>query len=314
MKKWIAGLLVVVTLTILSIYIFIPSKIVISAASMSRAPISAAFRNMASQENWEKWWKDSNGKPHIQGEPYTFNGLSFQVSRTGYNVAGIEIRQDNLVIQSELVFLSGGRDSTWAFWKGNLPGVSNPITRFIYYSKAAEISKDLNAILNNLKEFTSDPQKLYDIPIVRTSFKDTNMLSTRFFTTNYPSTAEVYQKFNLLRKNIQKQHGQISGYPMLNVREIARDSFETQVAIPTSHTLENDGPFFYRKMVPGNFLTANVTGGEYTIKKSMLQMDFYLKDHGKVQMARPFEQLVTDRTSEPDTSKWITRIYLPVVE
>ena len=314
MKKWIAGLLFIVTLTILGIYFFIPSKIAISGASMSRVSISAAFRMLGTQDNWEKWWKDSNGKPHVQGEPFTFNGLTFRLSRTGYNAAGIEIKRDGMAIQSELVFLSGGKDSTWAFWKTSLDAGSNPFDRIKNYKKAVEISKDLNAVLNNLKECTSDPRKLYDLTIVRTSFRDTNMLSTRFFTTYYPSTAEIYQKFELLRKSIHKQKGEITGYPMLNVREIAKDSFETQVAIPTSHTLQNDGLVFYRKMVPGNFLTANVTGGEYTIKKSMQQLDFYLKDHGKIQMARPFEQLFTDRSIEPDTTKWITRIYLPVVE
>jgi hypothetical protein len=314
MKKWIVGLVVAITLTILGIYVFIPSKIAISGASVARIPVSAAFRYISIQNNWEKWWKDSNGKPHIQGEPFTFNGLTFQLNQTGYNVAGITLKQDDLVIRSELVFLAAGNDSTWAIWKSNLAAGANPFTRITYYKKAEKISANLNEVLNNLKVFTSDPQKLYDLSIVRTSFTDTNMLSTRFITTHYPSTAEIYQKFGLLRKSIQKQRGTITGFPMLNVREEAKDSFETQVAIPTSHTLQNEGPIFYRKMVPGNFLTATVTGGEYAIKNSLQQLNFYLKDHGKIQMARPFEQLVTDRTVEPDTSKWITRIYLPVAE
>jgi hypothetical protein len=101
---------------------------------------------------------------------------------------------------------------------------------------------------------------------------------------------------------------------VLNVRILKADSFETQVAIPTSQLLKNDGAIFSRKMVPGNFLSALVRGGEYSIRESMQQLDFFLKDHGKIQVARPFEQLVTDRIIEPDTSKWITRIYMPVVE
>jgi hypothetical protein len=95
---------------------------------------------------------------------------------------------------------------------------------------------------------------------------------------------------------------------------VKADSFETQVAIPTNHTLKNDGIVFARKMIPGNFLSAIVRGGEYSIRESMQQLDFYLKDHGKIQMARPFEQLITDRIMEPDTTKWLTRIYMPVVE
>src|SRR5450631_1416123 len=172
----------------------------------------------------------------------------------------------------------------------------------------------MQAVLNNLNQFTSDPQKVYEISIFRTSFVDTNMLSTRFITTSYPATEEIYKKFEMLKKIIQKQYGKVTGYPMMNVNILKTDSFETQVAIPTNHTLENEGSIFSRKMVPGNFLSAIIKGGEYTIRESMQQLDFYLKDHGKIQMARPFEQLITDRTLEPDTTKWITRIYLPVVE
>jgi hypothetical protein len=140
------------------------------------------------------------------------------------------------------------------------------------------------------------------------------MLSTRFVTTGFPATEDIYRKFDMLKKTIQKQHGKVTGYPMMHVNMLKADSFETQLAIPTDHILQNEGTTFYRKMVPGNFLSATVKGGEYTIRESMQQLDFYQKDHGKVQMARPFEQLITDRTLEPDTTKWITRIYLPVAE
>jgi hypothetical protein len=90
MKKWIVGLLVIITLTILSLYIFIPSKIAITGVTASRVPISAAYRLISQQDKWEKWWKDSNGKPHIKGQPYSYNGSNFRSPQTGYNVVSIE--------------------------------------------------------------------------------------------------------------------------------------------------------------------------------------------------------------------------------
>jgi hypothetical protein len=314
MKKWIVWLLIVITLTFLSIYVFIPSKIAITSTTASGVSISAAFRIISQQNNWEKWWKDSNGKSHIPGEPFSFNGTTFRITRNAYNVTGIEIKQDDLTLESELALISVKKDSIWVLWNGQLPSGNNPFTRIHNDKKAQEIGKNMHAVLNNLKQFTSDPQKVYGISIVKTSFLDTNMLSTRFFTRVYPSIEEIYKNFDILRKSIQKQDGKITGNPMVNVKMIKADSFETQVAIPTNHTLQNVGAVFYRKMVPGNFLSAVVSGGEYSIRESMLQLDFYLKDHGKVQMARPFEQLITDRSIEHDTTKWLTRIYLPIVE
>ncbi|HCL84759.1 MAG TPA: hypothetical protein DIC22_12330, partial [Chitinophagaceae bacterium] len=75
-----------------------------------------------------------------------------------------------------------------------------------------------------------------------------------------------------------------------------------------------DGKVFYRRMVPGNFLCAEVKGGPFTVNEAVKQLDFFLQDHNKTQIAIPFQQLITNRLSEPDTSKWITRVYLPVVE
>jgi hypothetical protein len=41
-------------------------------------------------------------------------------------------------------------------------------------------------------------------------------------------------------------------------------------------------------------------------------MQQYFADYKRVAMAIPFEYLVTDRETETDTTKWVTRIYAPV--
>jgi len=314
MKKWIVWLLGLAILTFLSIYIFIPSKIVISKVIAAVVPTSAEFRYVSQQDKWEKWWRDAHGKSHSPGEPFTYNGTTFRLSQTGYNVAGIDIEQDGIILHSELDLVSISKDSTWTRWNCQILAGNHPIARLRQYQRAVEISKNMKAVLDNLKLFVSNPKNVYEIAIFRTSFRDTSMLSTRFTSTSYPTTEETYQHFDALRKSIQKQKAQITGYPMMSVSMLKTGSFETQVAVPTNRTLQNEGAIFYRKMVPGNFLCAVVKGGRYSIDESMRQLEFFLKDNGKIQMARPFEQLITDRISEPDTAKWITRIYLPVAE
>jgi hypothetical protein len=314
MKKWIFWLPGLIILTFLSIYIFIPSKILISKFIVSGLPIAAEFRYISKQDNWEKWWRDAGGKSHHPGEPFTYNGSVFRLRQLGYNVVGIEIEQDGIVLQSEMDLVSLSRDSTWTRWNCQWPTGNNPIRRLIEYKRAVELSKNMKAVLVNLRQFFLNPKNVYDVDIFRTSFRDTSMLSTRFISSSYPSTEEIYRHFDALRKSIQKQKAQIKGYPMMSVSMLKSDSFETQLAIPTDRSLQNEGTIFYRKMVPGNFLCSVVKGGRYSIDESMRQMEFFLREHGKIQMAIPFEQLVTDRLSEPDTTKWITRIYLPVAE
>jgi len=314
MKKWILWLLVLLILTFLSVYVFIPSKIAISKTMISRVPISAAFRYVGSQDKWGKWWFDSGSKPRTTNDSFSYGGATFRITRIGYNVAGIAIEQDGMILQSELNLIALNRDSTWIRWNCELPTGYNPFTRLQRYKMAGELSKNMKIVLGKLDQYVSNPMNVYGVSISRITFWDTCMLSTRFTTAAYPTTTELYSYFEVLKKNVIKQNARIAGYPMMNVRMLKADSFETQVALPTNRFLQNEGKIFSRKMVPGNFLTSVVQGGRYSVEETLEQMEYFLKDNNRTQMASPFQQLITDRISEPDTSKWITRIYLPVAE
>jgi hypothetical protein len=313
MKKLIVWLLVILILTVSCIYIFIPAKIVISRIIIAEAQINGVFRNINQEDKWEKWWRDSDGKPHVKGEPFTYNGSVFHLTKYENNVVGIEIDQKGLKLQSQLFLVSFNPDSTGTTWKCEIPASNNPLTRLLKYNQALKISKNMHEILQNLKHFISSPQNVYGFTIYKTSTRDTTMLSAKFISTSYPTTTEIYGYLNVLERNIQKQKGKITGFPILNVRDLDSMHFETQVALPTDRLLENNGEIFYRRMVPGNFLCADVKGGPNTIQEAMLQMNFYIQDFNKSKMAKSFEQLVTNRLNEPDTSKWITRVYQPIV-
>ena len=60
-------------------------------------------------------------------------------------------------------------------------------------------------------------------------------------------------------------------------------------------------------------MTGEVTGGQKEIEEAQKQMELYITDYQRSIIAIPFQMLITDRTREPDSSKWITRIYFPVV-
>ena len=63
----------------------------------------------------------------------------------------------------------------------------------------------------------------------------------------------------------------------------------------------------------GNILVTDVKGGPYNIAKAFEAVEKYTEDHNRMAPAIHFQSLVTDRRQERDTSKWITRIYWPVM-
>jgi hypothetical protein len=63
----------------------------------------------------------------------------------------------------------------------------------------------------------------------------------------------------------------------------------------------------------GNIFVCEVKGGPYSIDKATRQVQYYMSDHQRAAPAIPFQSLITDRRNETDTSKWITKIYYPVI-
>ncbi len=59
-------------------------------------------------------------------------------------------------------------------------------------------------------------------------------------------------------------------------------------------------------------LTGEVYGGEWTITRAADQMNLFIKDYRLEPAAPPLEIPLSGRLREPDTLKWVTRIYLPV--
>jgi hypothetical protein len=88
--------------------------------------------------------------------------------------------------------------------------------------------------------------------------------------------------------------------------------FETMVAIPVNKVVPPKDNFLFKRMVPGKILVTEVTGGRYTTAHALKQLENYLEDNELQSPAIPFESLVTDRSRQPDTSKWVTKIYYPV--
>jgi hypothetical protein len=89
--------------------------------------------------------------------------------------------------------------------------------------------------------------------------------------------------------------------------------YQTMVAIPVNKPLPGRGPILAKRMVPGNILVAEVRGGTAAVEEGFRQLDAYVSEHRTRPPGLPFQSLVTDRRTEPDTSKWITRLYYPIL-
>ncbi len=190
----------------------------------------------------------------------------------------------------------------------------NPISRVSEYFHARKLKQDFDMIVYSLQKYASDLKNIYGIEIKKELVQYQTVLTDKQTFSHYPKTADIYAIVAKLRNYVNESGAKELFSPMLNIEKIDSTTYITQVGLPVDRVLPSkDNMTSKWIMKGGNILSADVTGGQKQIANAMKQMDQYTRDYQRTIIAIPFQMLITDRTKEPDTTKWITRIYYPVV-
>jgi hypothetical protein len=306
MKKKLFILLTIVLVSCVVIpYIFIPSTITVSSAVVTIASPNGAGRYVLNQSGWSKWWNSTNNHFVYQSDTFLFSNKFFK----SVNITILHGRDS---IKSRLDLLPLQEDTTGIQWSYSFPSSQNPFKRIEQYQDAGTVKKNMDGILLQLKSFLDKPENIYNIAISRTSTKDTILISTKSISSVYPGTPAIYHQIEQLKTYIASQHARQTGNPIYNITQLDHHQFQLMTAIPVDKILPDNGSFAFKRMIPGSFMVTEVTGGEQTVSQALQNLLLYFADYHKTSMAINFQMLVTDRLKEPDTSKWVTRIYQPV--
>ncbi len=309
MKKWIIAIAVLVAVLTSLLFIFIPNTIVVNKSIMIGNNVKGLKRALSANENWHKWWPGT-----ADGKDLLFSNNSYSVNDIAFSSVFITIKHNNLDTKSSITFIPVTTDSTKLDWEIQLPTSLNPIKRLQTYFFSGSLQKDIPMLLTNIKSYYSSTAQLYDLDIRRENVKDSTMISTFDSTRGYPSTEKIYSQIDKLREYIGSQQAFATDSPMLNTFSKDNRIFFTRVAFPTNKTLPSKGDIAFRKMLyGGNILTAVVTGPPNKADSAIGIMENYLSDYELASPAIPFYSLVTNRMAEKDSTKWITKIYYPVM-
>ena len=278
--------------------------------------LNGVTRNLLDENKWTTWWPGdfSIDRQNLKSDTsvLTYNGFTYDVSKLVFNGLELEISKDDLNLNSTLNLLHLSNDSVGLVWNASLKSGNNPIKRIQRYRQANNIKNNMLVILNRLKLFLEKGSNIYGVDIREVISKDSTLIATKITTSEYPSTTEIYRLVKNLKLYSASQGAKENNFPMLSVRKNADDNFETMVAIPINKNLGGNGVFFPKRFVPWKTLTAEVKGGPSLIRKAYDEMKIYTNDYQRASMSIPFESMVTDRSLEPDTLKWITIICQPV--
>jgi len=306
MKKWIFSLFTLAALFLLTAYIFIPKEITVSSTVLIKANTRGILRCLQDSSKWEKLF----GKP-VSENVFEKDNRIYKVNQKLFDGLEVLIKDDDSFITSIMKPLSLKYDSAAIHWSATIKSSGNPFKKTEQYFDASKIRSDMNERLENMKQFFMRPENIYGIHVQLTQVKDTLLVMTKKTFTAYPAVENVYGLVTILKDHIKANGAKEAGYPMLNIDKDS-EGFFTRVAIPINQSVPENNLVAIKRMVPGKILVAEVKGGPATVTNAFASLQNYVQDYNYSSPAIPFQSLITDRSTEKDTSKWITKLYYPV--
>ncbi len=312
MKKITIGLFVLLVIAISSIYFFIPSNLLVSSVTPIYSNNTSTTDFSTNDSLWKQWWPGN--LENVQGKVVgTFKDVRYEIANKSYNNTTILLIKDNDTTKANLAIAGFNHDAIKLICQFTDRCSFNPITRIKQYKKAAYLKQNINEVMNHLKIFLEKPENIYGFKIKSTIVKDTILMSTKAMFNHIPSTQEVYSLVKLLRNHIQQNTGIETNAPMLNITKETDGQYKTMVAIPVNRILPTTDKIVLKTMVIGRILESdNIVGGPSTINHAFSMFEKYFLDFKHSSPAIPFQSLITDRDTQTDTAKWVTKFYYPI--
>jgi hypothetical protein len=314
MKKIFLGLVVLCLIGLVAVYYFIPSTLNITDSIQADCTVEGGFRTLSQYQQWDKWWPGEKKQTPATNKAGTFvyKGDSFYVSKVSHNNFNISIKHNQLLLTSEMNIIPLPNNAMAIKWHSSFAAGSNPFKRYLNYKKAVALKENMHSILDAMKVYLSDKKNLYGLPLNEESTKDSILLTYKTTTSAYPNITFIYTIINNLKNKSKAGGADVTGSPMLNITPETSTLYKVRVALPINKVLPDTKDYFISKLIPGKFITTEVRGGDSIINEALKNIQLYFLDYKRITMAIPFQYLVTDRSMESDSTKWLTKIYAPV--
>lgn len=310
MKRLVVILIFVFSVSLGVLYLGISSTQSFSRSILISCTQQGALRVLVQERSIKQGWP---GKK-INDSNYQFQSLLYSINTTFIDVINLSISYNNNSANAQLTVKETTPDSSRFTITALQKLPLNPFERIKTYLSFKQLIPTVDTMLIDFKNKFLSEELVYGIKIYINRVQDSTMISARKMMNHYPTVNEVYTMIDGIRKHILENGGNESDAPMLNVFEKDNNMFWVMVAVPTQKTVTANETYLLKRMLPNGFiLVSEVQGGLFTIHKSEAAMKQYVTDHQKSTPAIPFQKLLTDRRAEPDTAKWKTRLYYPVM-
>ena len=311
MKKPALLVLGLLLIAFISIYFVVPQYLIAKSTINIDITDVNVFKFLINKQAWPKWWPGSHDANN--GNLFSYNGKTYTINKDANSFVDVTINAPDLELTGKINYFALGDGSTAIEWTAQKQSSLNPVERIGEFFKVKKEQRQMDTLLSRFKQFMLKDNNVYGINVKVARVKDGIMLATNSISKTPPPPDVIYTIVARLRRQIAAQNALETNKPMLNINQTDDKDYHVMVAIPVDKEIPpGPGNVIYKMVVGGNILEADVKGGRHTIDNAFTQLKNYQKDHSLVSPAMPFELMVTDRSMEKDTAKWLTKIYWPI--
>lgn len=316
--KGMVGLLLFVLIGVLCLFTFIPSPLIISRIQTIKTSSTGINRFFSDPNKIGDWVTKNNlkklGTMNSLDSILDYNGTHFIIHVKKSVEEKVEIQTPSFHLLSTILVIPITKDSSVLQWKTSLPDSNNPIKRWVQFSRASDLSKIMDNVLVKLKDALESTQIIYGIQIHEFQLKHTYFISHKYSSLQRPEVKTIYIEIGKLKHYCLDHGASITDSPMLHIQPNEIKGYDIMVGLPINKEIKGSDQITLTRMpLHGNMLMSTVKGGNKTIENGFLSLQLYLLDIQRGSPAIPYQGLITDRSEQPDTTQWITRLYYPVI-
>jgi effector-binding domain-containing protein len=334
LKKIIIGLIGLIV-ALLLIGFLLPGKVEISDSTTINAPAEYVFDEINDLEKNPKWSYWNSIFPDMKvtyGDIKSGVGASsaWEGEDSGKGTMTITESIPNSSIKMDLDFMEQGTAKAWYLFEpeGEATKVTtgfvtdfgmNPIGRWMgAVMMKGEMEKAFKYNLSKLKEIAEAKPK-FTIQITEESTQPISYIgisTTMSYENMQAVSTQMGKSFGELMSALQKAKVEMSGYPFcLYPRwDETKKDMDMICALPVPAGAKLAAKYPVKQTQGGLALKATHMGDYHKLKDTHNQINQYIEFKNLEIAGAPWEVYVTDPGSEPDTSKWVTEVYYPIVK
>ncbi len=326
--------LLIVTIVLIGIYsiwmTILPDDYEVSRSEIINVKRELVYATVSDLKTWPEWgiWFQKDSTTTTWGDQTQGAGASYSWdSNSGSGTQSIVDVTENEELKTHINFnckwcdsdgywrfeeVKGGKTKvTWSF-AGSFPF----FFRIFEMGMEKRVGPDFEQSLANLKEMLESMPEEEDMEIIMIDAEPAEYYSITDEVPFKDMGADFFgQRYREISEYLGEDMKSMTGAPfaIYHKWDMENEIAIVEVAMPVHSQKTSSDRVKKDTSYSGKALKAVYMGPYEGIEEVHYAMDDYIKENNLEISGAPWEVYVTDPTNEPDTSKWTTEIYYPVI-